>query len=155
MRRTNGIGAAFVALLAVGTAANADAQTKFEPLKFRVVTDKKTYAANTPIKMTFTVKNTSAKPIALTFTSGQRYDITILQGKKTLWQWSKGRMFTMDIGTETLGAGKILVYTETYKPGTVGMPALKPGIYMASAFPYTMNMVSLHTTTTFKVVAAK
>ena len=155
MRRTNGIAAGLAALLMIGTAANAG-QTKGAKLTLRVVTDKKIYLVNAPIKMTFTVKNAEKKPVALTFNSGKRYDFVVSsQSGHEMWQWSKGRMFTMDIGTETLGAGKTLTYTETYKPGTPAMPALKPGTYILSAYPAAMDTTLPKTTTAFKVAAGK
>lgn len=161
MRKINGVAAVFVTILAMGMTANAG-QTPMNNLKLRVVTDRKTYAANAPIKMTFTIKNTSAMPITLTYSDGKRYDFEISTGRNTggkaentLWHWSKNLSFTQDIGTETLGAGKILTYTETYKPGTPTIPTLKPGIYTLTAYPTPLDKALPRATTTFKIVAAK
>ncbi len=154
MRRKNNAAAIIAVALTLGAAANAG-QANSEKLKFSVKTDKKMYAINAPVKMTFTVKNTSLQPIALTFISGKRYEISILQGEKPLWNSSRGRMFTQEISTETLASGKSLTYTETFRPGTAAMPALLPGTYTVSAFPATTDKVVLRITTTFKIIAAK
>ena len=105
--------------------------------------------------MTFTIKNTSAKPLSIMFANGQRCNFILSHGKKALWDWSKGRMFTQEFSTETLGAGKILIYTEIYKPGTSGMPALTPGTYTVSASPITTDKIVPSVSATFKIVAEK
>ena len=149
------------AVLTLGAAANAG-QTPLDKLKLRVVTDKKTYTATAPIKMTFTIKNTGAKPITLTYGDGKRYDFKIFTGKHTsapsegaLWHWSKNLSFTQEVGAETLGAGKIFTHTETFKSGMPTIPALKPGTYTLFAYSALMTRDPLSSLTTFKIVAAK
>src|SRR5260221_7841864 len=47
------------------------------PVVLTLTTDKKTYKDTDPIHITLTAKNTTKAPIALRFSSGQKYDIEI------------------------------------------------------------------------------
>jgi hypothetical protein len=101
----------------------------------RISTDKKLYTAAEPITMTVTLRNTTRSDIALTFTSGQKFDFQIYPGAKPqgapLWTWSKGRMFTEMVSTETLKPAAILEYTAILDPRKThgaGLP-LSPGAY--------------------------
>jgi hypothetical protein len=103
------------------------------PVSLTLKTDKKTYAQKEPIKLTLTLKNTRKDPVTLHFSSGQKYDMEIRQGKgrsgAKIWHWSKGVAFTEMMTSLTLAPGKQQTYMETYKPGNMWMPALAPGTY--------------------------
>ena len=103
------------------------------PLALTVKTDQSAYPADSAIVFTLTAKNTTKENILLRFNSGQRYDFELFRGKdakgEEVWQWARGRMFTMMLTSATLKPGKSLAYTETYHPGSDGMPALTPGAY--------------------------
>lgn len=84
-------------------------------------TDKKTYKAGDPITITLTVKNTRKAPLRLAFSSGQKYDFVVQRGKKdprgeTVWQWSRGKMFTQALTSFELAPGKTQTYTEKFDP---------------------------------------
>ena len=107
------------------------------PLSLTAKTDQPTYKAADAIKLTLTAKNTTQQDVLLRFNSGQRYDFELFRGKSAkgekVWQWSKGRMFTMMLSSVPLKPGKPLEYSETYRPGSDGMPALTPGFYTVVA----------------------
>jgi hypothetical protein len=71
------------------------------------------------------------------FNSGQRYDFELYRGKdakgEKVWQWAKGKMFTMMLSSVMLKSVKPLEFTETYHPGSDGMPALASGSYTVVA----------------------
>ncbi len=100
-------------------------QDKMLPVKVTVATDKKVYAVGDTITFTLTVKNGTKQALPLRFSSGQRYDFKLFDAKipagarpdtgKPLWQWSRGRMFTMMIASEKLEPGKTLTFSDKYE----------------------------------------
>jgi len=107
------------------------------PLTLTVKTDQPTYKADSAIKCTLTAKNTTHQDVPVRFNSGQRYDFELFRGKtakgEKVWQWAKGRMFTMMLSSTALKPGKPFEYSETYRPGGDGMPVLTPGFYTVVA----------------------
>ncbi len=110
------------------------------PVAVSLRTDKKVYKGKYPVKLTFTVKNSSKVPVKLVFPSGMKYDFEIRKGKgpsgEKVWQWSQGRMFAQMVIQTTLEPGKQLTYSETFAPGENGptnklIPAMEPGTYTA------------------------
>jgi len=120
-------------LQAQGTPAPKKDVVVAAPLALTAKTDQPTYKVGSAIKFALTAKNTTQQDLPLRFNSGQRYDFVLYRGKdakgEKVWQWSKGRMFTMMLSSTTLKPGKPLEYSETYRPGGDGMPALTPGTY--------------------------
>ena len=142
-----------------GTGGAAHAQNappeSFEravPVIVSIATDKKTYAAGDPIKITLTVKNNTKLAESLRFSSGQRYDFKLYDAKtgtaakpdesKLVWQWSRGHMFAMMIGSEKLDPGKTLVFSDKYEfksaPGQTAKP-LAAGKYTLVGILTTMG----------------
>jgi hypothetical protein len=107
------------------------------PLTLTVKTDQPTYHADSAIKFTLAARNTTQQDMPVRFSSGQRYDFELYRGKNAkgtkVWQWARGRMFTMMLSSVSLKPGKPLEFTEAYRPGTDGMPALEPGFYTVVA----------------------
>lgn len=61
------------------------------------------------------VTNVSAEPVELEFTSGQRYDFQVTtESGEILWTWSADKSFMQALGTETLGAGESLTFSEAW-----------------------------------------
>jgi len=87
-------------------------------LHFSLTLDKPAYTANLmppvdPVtsipRLTarLTFRNTTDKPVTLTFASGQRYDLEIKDEKgAVVYRWSDGKAFTMIFGQETVGPGE-------------------------------------------------
>lgn len=107
------------------------------PLALTVKTDQPVYPADSAVVFTLTAKNTTKENIILRFNSGQRYDFELFRGKdakgEKVWQWARGRMFTMALSAVPLTPDKPLTFTETYRPGSDGNPTLTPGIYTLMA----------------------
>jgi hypothetical protein len=101
-----------------------------------VATDRREYSAGQPIEMELCIFNRTGQPTALQFRSGQRFDfaITDTDGKEA-WRWSRGRMFTMALGTETVGPARTeLTYKEKFTA------TLAPGTYKLTGTVTARNM---------------
>jgi len=74
------------------------------------------------VRLVLQVTNAGTAPLRLAFTSGQRYDFSVLAGERSLWTWSADRGFILAVGEETLAPGETRTYTETWvpPPGTRG-----------------------------------
>lgn len=143
MRRGAGA-AALAAVCASGLNGTGAAQAQNAPGRFEralpvaviMATDKKTYAAGEPINITMTVRNTSRLTVQLPFSNGQRYDFKLYDARtggavkpdesKLVWQWGRGRMFTMMISSEKLDAGKTLVFSDKYESAAAPSQVAKP-----------------------------
>ncbi|MBK5290714.1 MAG: hypothetical protein JJE04_03335 [Acidobacteriia bacterium] len=85
-----------------------------------------------------TLRVTQGGPLALPFSSGQRFDLVISNDLgEVLLRWSEGRVFTQALGTERIDNGE--------KNYVVQMPLaqagsrLKPGSYVAEGWLTTMD----------------
>ena len=82
-----------------------------------VTTDRQTYAAEDLIELTLELENSSDQALVLSFSTGQRYDFTILRGQaEIVWSWSEDRMFMQMLGQETVGPSQVLAYREQISP---------------------------------------
>ncbi|MDR1191435.1 MAG: hypothetical protein LBK60_07215 [Verrucomicrobiales bacterium] len=86
--------------------------------------------APTTLKVTFRVKNTSAKKgYTLSFPDSQRYDIAISSGKEDMiYLWSADKLFEQKIGSSFLNPGETLAWTENI-PLEKLTTAARPGVY--------------------------
>jgi len=110
------------------------------PLKLTVKLDKGTFTAADTIHITLLLKNPTKKPVAVTFATGQKYDVFLLKqpvdkkAPEVVWQWSLGMMFTQMVTRTNIGAGQTVQYEAKYPPddGTKQQPLTK-GIYSIKA----------------------
>ena len=74
------------------------------------------------VTLTLTVTNPASSPVQVTFTSGQRYDFTIVDASTgaALWRWSAARSFAQVLSTQSVPANGSLVFTEAWKPTARG-----------------------------------
>jgi len=81
-----------------------------------------------PYRLVFTVTNRGGREAELRFSNGQRFDLTLEQGGKTVWRASEGRMYIEAAGQEKVAPGDSLSYT-------VELPrTLNRGEYQATAW---------------------
>ena len=84
--------------------------------------DHDSYGAGDTIKLHIEIKNNDQNPVALTFPSGQSFDFEAYgdDADKPVWQWSRGRMFTMMVRHVSLGAGESLAFNAVWKGAPEG-----------------------------------
>ena len=83
--------------------------TEAAQVAFTVALDAPVYTAaeTLNILVRLTLRNTHTQPIALTFTSGQRYDLRIWNDKgQVVYTWSADKLFPQVLSTETVGPGE-------------------------------------------------
>jgi hypothetical protein len=72
------------------------------------------------VRLTLHITNVTSGPIALEFSSGQRYDFAVSEpGGRSVWRWSADRSFMQMMSADTLRPGESRQYTETWH-GTQG-----------------------------------
>lgn len=80
---------------------------------------------NNVVTMTLTMKNPSAAPIKVAFSSGQKYDFVVIDSAtgREAWRWSADKGFTQALEERTVPASGALVFTEKWT-------APKRGLYL-------------------------
>jgi len=103
-----------LALSACGTDTEPDvpgatpgAETPDEGVELLLAVDHMTYAPGSEMQVFLQLSNRSDQARTLSFRTGQRYDLLILDAAGTeVWRWSDDRSFTQALGEETLEAGQ-------------------------------------------------
>ena len=85
--------------------------------------------AGKPAVWPFDLTNATDTDIMLTFTSGQKMELTLSNGSGEVYRWSEGMMFTQAIEEVTLPSGVTLPFVLTSEP--IDLP---PGDYTATAW---------------------
>jgi len=94
---------------------NAKQPPAVSGLAMRLSSDRKTYAAGAPVRFTLSVINEGRAPVAMQFSSGQKYDIEVRRGGQPVWHWAADRMFTQVLTSLTLSPGERKSFSETWK----------------------------------------
>src|SRR2546421_7620860 len=67
------------------------------------------------LRFTLNVKNNTTKMLELRFPDGQTHDFVVKDfAGKEVWRWSKGRMFTSAMRSETLRGKEDTIYEESW-----------------------------------------
>ena len=67
------------------------------------------------LRFTLNVKNNTSKMLELRFPDGQTHDFVVKDfAGKEIWRWSKGRMFTSAMRSETLKGKEDTIYEESW-----------------------------------------
>ncbi|MDB4917685.1 MAG: hypothetical protein JWM95_5329 [Gemmatimonadetes bacterium] len=74
------------------------------------------------VSLALNVTNTASTPAAVTFSSGQHCEFTIIDAVTgaTVWTWSANKSFTQALSTESIGAHTTVTYAATWKPTQKG-----------------------------------
>jgi hypothetical protein len=113
------------ALQQQGTPRATSATTKHEALSATLYVR----TNESPIRLAFSVVNTSKKRLELTFPSGQTHDFVIVDSVgREVWRWGTGRMFTQSLRNKLLGGGEALEMVEELPSAR-----LAPGTYTVRA----------------------
>lgn len=94
-------------------------------LQLTLTTAQPSWAAGDTAVALLTLRNTGGEPAVLHFTSGQRYDFSLLgDDNDTLWSWSSDKGFIQVLGEESVPPGEQIVWEER-----IPLPST-PGTYM-------------------------
>ncbi|MGH7585067.1 MAG: BsuPI-related putative proteinase inhibitor [Gemmatimonadales bacterium] len=94
-------------------------------LELTLTTAQPSWAAGDSAVAVLTLRNTGGEPAVLNFTSGQRYDFSLLgTDNDTLWSWSSDKGFIQALGQETVPPGDQIAWEER-----IPLPS-RPGTYM-------------------------
>lgn len=87
-----------------------------------------------PVRITFTVVNTSSKPVTYNFSTGQRFDVTATNAAGTaVWDWAVSRRFSQNLASLSLPPGKSFVYRAVWNGRDLSGRLVPPGAYTLSA----------------------
>ncbi len=101
---TMGLAAASIAAAQEAPAPVVDLVPAASGFGATMTTDRTHYRPGDTIRITFEVFNHTKAPVRFDFGSGQRYDVVVEDREgNEIWRWSRGRMFTMALGQETVG----------------------------------------------------
>lgn len=96
------VGGAF----ALGSGGGADAQSPCPAspkLDLSLRISDRSFAPEEPIEVILEVTNRTRETIRLTFSTSQRFDLTLQDSSgQVIWRWSEGRFFLQMIGEELL-----------------------------------------------------
>ena len=117
-----------VLVLAICCLFSEYVQAETKRLKVVLIADKAIYAPGEPIMLTLRVINDSQKPISLSFSTAQRFDLLMQnQQGREVWRWSAGRFFAQILGKEVLkpSGGELLYHAKVEKKFPQGAYTVK------------------------------
>lgn len=87
-----------------------------------------------PVRMTFTVVNTSGHPVTYNFSTGQRFDVTATNAAGTaVWDWAAPKRFSQNLVSLPLPPGKSLTYRAVWNGRDLSGHPVPPGAYTLTA----------------------
>ena len=106
-----------------GDFLNANAWTH-GGLSAELATDRQVYAVGDSVFVRYRLTNTTRDSLALTFPSGQEYDLLLEGPRGQAWQWSEGKLFVQVVKTQMLAPGDtfefktaVVLYEGWARPG--------------------------------------
>ncbi len=88
------------------------------------------YAIGEAIELTLTVRNSGGEPLAITFSSGQRYDLLVRRPRgDEIWRWSHDKAFIQVLQTVTLKAGETISFRVAWDQRDLQGRRVDPGTY--------------------------
>jgi hypothetical protein len=73
------------------------------------------------VSFTFTVENDGDEPVTLSFPDACTADFAVLDGEDERWRWSRGRMFTQALQSESLDPGESVTYEGEWQNPEAGI----------------------------------
>lgn len=99
-----------------------------------LTTDKNSYSAGEPVRITLSKLNISSYPITLNYPTAQRYDFSVRGIDDMYWLWSADKSFATVTGQVTLQSGQGLSYTETWEQTNNQGRQVTPGYYRVTGW---------------------
>jgi len=104
------------------------------PMQLQVALDKTKIKVGEPVSFTLTLTNTSQNAQPIQFTSGQRFDVSILnQASETVWNWAANKRFTRSISRQTLAPGESRTFQADWDGQALPDQKITPGTYTVQA----------------------
>jgi hypothetical protein len=92
------------------------------------------YDSNQTVEVALSASNGGGAPLAVTFTSGQRFDLIITRPRgDVVWQWSYGKAFIQVVQSVTLPPGNSLSFKIPWDQHDSQGRRVGPGSYEAVA----------------------
>jgi len=86
------------------------------------------------VPLRLVISNTSAKAIYLRFSSAKTHDFSVTDfRKKSVWQWSRGRLFAQAFQARALTANQSMVFKTGWLQKTDKRTSIPLGKYMLTA----------------------
>ena len=96
--------------------------------------DKPQIKSGRPVRLTFTVINTSGKAVTYNFSTGQRFDVTATNAAGTaVWDWAAPKRFSQNLASLSLPPGKSFVYRAVWNGRDLSGRPVPPGVYTLTA----------------------
>lgn len=97
-----------------------------------------------PVRMIFSVVNTSGKPVTYNFPTGQRFDIIATNAAGTaVWNWAATKRFSRNLASLSLPPGKSFVYRAVWNGRAQSGHLVPPGPYTLQAHLTSNNRPSV------------
>ena len=104
-----------------------------------LTTDRPAYAPGDVVTLRLVLRNVSAAPQTLEFSSGQRYDFAIEDTRAPVWRWSASQTFAQVLGEQTLAPGDSVVHSEQFKGELTAGPYRAVGTIVRMGEPVTAS----------------
>lgn len=86
------------------------------------------------------VSNGGGAPVVLRYATGQRFDFAVRDGRgAVVWRWSADRVFTAQLGLDTVAAGASRDFRASWAPGTARGNYTAEGRLTATNHPITLK----------------
>lgn len=104
------------------------------PLRVEAALARPAFAPGEAVEVAIAAENAGSGPLAVTFTSGQRFDLIVRRSRgDAVWQWSHDKAFIQVVQTVTLQPGQRLSARLTWDQRDFQGRPVDPGAYEAVA----------------------
>lgn len=103
-------------------------------MQLQITPDKTRLQVGDSLSFALKLSNTSQSPQTIGFTSGQRFDISILnEAGQTVWNWAANKRFSRSLSSQTLAPGASTSFQATWDGQALPDSKITPGKYSVRA----------------------
>lgn len=123
--------AVLIGTVAVGSPGGARMVERVDgSLRYAAAIPRQQFDPGEAVEVTIAVKNVGGGPAAITFPSGQRYDLAVRRPRgDEVWRWSHDKAFIQVIQTVTLKPGEALSFKVAWDQRDLQGRRVDPGTY--------------------------
>lgn len=119
-----------MAATSVASPTSTSVERREGSLRVEATVSGRAFAVGVPIPVVLSVRNTGSAAVAITFMSGQRYDLVARRPRgDEVWRWSHDRAFIQAVQTITLGPREEEAYRVTWDQRDFQGRQVDPGSY--------------------------